>query len=815
MDIQLETFGAAEFDVKTWLNRQFEALAVDCADPKADGETSASTRAASNSDGAQRLATQLHFLATSAQQNSDRIKARFRHQVGHIARDISALGRLVSETRQQMDSLSEAASAQAASSSAVEQVVALGTARRRVEETAAAFDLLRSYTDLPQKIQKLMETGEHAQAWELVDSAMAQSANVTTKHSGLAGVGLDADDARKLRAQIQTAIAADLTEAIAAQDVKAATRASRVLAAHGCGDTVETEFLRQRSEAGTAQLWRVAAEHTDDDCSKVEAQLKSIVDLATADLALAEALEVQHSEVLLEELLASYVETVRPSVQQRVTQAQHNGSAEMLLEVYQALVTHYSELQQATSTGTLSVGGSTAPQRTCELPRSLQLLFGPLADSIGSLAKMEAVALCNGSLRRLQATELGHGRVEHFVRAASQAMVDVFRDIEQALLHVLAVVPPSKLNDAITTIAVLALDVDEFLGNALTEVARRGGISVGELTGHGGPSEAPLDSVAYQPLNNDDKSELVSEGLGVVLLSNLFDRLATESFTPAMQRWEGLGLALSQMGIGCADDNAAATTDGDPVQPLVLALMEAQPTVAAMDTLVDRLDLDSIPIGIARASAAAAQRARTACVGVFFLLTSTFEGPLRRLPDCPTWHEERPATSSMNIAIPQFSCSPSEDVVDIGEKMHVMLPELEQVEAMHAQYARCVAGLPTTVQPLSALMMSYLVNNGDSADPSASLLALLELALEAIQQRFVAQICCITPPLSRYGCQQLTADVEYIFSVATSLADPRDSGFEALRLKLISQDNNTQTGSPPDPKVWNKICELLLQHSEK
>ncbi|KAJ2611100.1 hypothetical protein H4S08_003316 [Coemansia sp. RSA 1365] len=813
MEIQLETFGSADFDVKAWLNRQFEVLRVDCAEPKADRETSASTRPASNSDGVQRLATQLHFLATSAQQNSDRIKARFRHQVGHIARDISALGRLVSETRQQMDSLTEAASAQAAFGGAVEQVVALGTARRRVEETAAALDLLRSYTDLPQKIRKLMETGEHAQAWDLVDSAMTQSANGSTKHGDLAGVGLDADEARQLRAQIQTAIAADLTEAIAAQDVKAATHASRVLAAHGCGDTVETEFLRLRSEAGTALLWRVAAEQTDDDCSKVKAQLRNIVDLATADLALAEALEVQHSEALLEELLASYAEAVRPSVQQRVTQAQHNGSADMLLEVYQALVMHCSELQRATTTGTLSVGGSTTPQRTRELPRSLQLLFGPLADSIGGLAKMEAVALCDGSLRRLKATELGRGQVEHFVRAASQAMADVFRDIEQALLHVFAVVPPSKLNDAATTIASLALDVDVFLGKVLTEVARRGGISVGELTGHDGPSKAPLDSVAYQPLNNDDKSELVAEGLGMVLLSNLFDRLATETFTPAMQRWEGLRLALAQIGIGCADDNTAAATNGDPVQPLVMALMEAQPTVAAMDTVVGRLDLDSTPVGIAKGLAAAAQRARTACAGVFFLLTSTFEGPLRRVPDCPAWHEERAATSSMNIAIPQFSCSPSEDAVDIGEKMHVMLPELEQVEAMHAQYARCVAGVSATVQPLSALMLSRLVENADSADPPASLLTLLELALEAVQRRFVAQICCITPPLSRYGCQQLTADVEYIASVAASLAEPKDPGFEVLHLELIGQDNNTKA-DPPDPKVRDKIRELL-QHSKK
>ncbi|KAJ2806201.1 hypothetical protein H4R20_001775 [Coemansia guatemalensis] len=811
MDIRLETFGAADFDVKSWLNRQFETLGVGCADPQADNETSGSALIAGDGDGAQRLATQLHFLATSAQQNSDRIKARFRNQAGQIARDIAALGRLVNETRLQMDSLTRAASAQAASGAAVEQVVTLGTARRRVEETAAALDLLRSYTDLPQKIQTLMEAGEHAQAWELVDSAMAQSTSDGAQHSSLAGMGLGADEALQLRAHIQTAVAADLTAAIAAQDVEAASRASRVLSAHGCSDTIEAEFLRQRSETGTAQLWQAASEHSNDDRAKLEAQLQTIADLATADLALAEALELQRSEELLEELLASYAEAVRPSVQQRIAQTQHSGSVEVLLEVYQALSAHCSELQRAASVGTLSVGGSTAPQRTRELPRSLQLLFGPLADSIGGLADMEATALRGGSLRRLQTIELEQGQVERFVREALQAMADVFRDIERALVHVFAVVPPSKLDDAITTIAALALDVDEFLGNILAKVAAHGGISVAELTGSGGPTEAPLDSIAYQPLSNDDKSELVADGLGVLLLSTLFNRLVSETFAPAVQRWEGLGQTLAQMGIGRAEENVA---DGDSVQSLVLALMEVQPTVAAMDAVVSRLDLDSAPIGISRASAAAARRARTACAGMFFLLISAFEGPLRRIPDSAAWHEEPIATSSMNIAIPQFSCSPSEDAMDIGEKMHVMLPELEQVEAMHAQYARSVAAVSGTVQPLSVLMLSHLADTANSTDSSASLLALLELALETVQRRFVDQVCCIAPPLSRSGFQQLAADVEYIASVAASLADSKDSGFEALRQELASQDNSTHVDLPPDPEIRNKILKLL-QYPEK
>ncbi|KAJ2252039.1 hypothetical protein GGH98_003120, partial [Coemansia sp. RSA 454] len=154
MEVSLEEFGTLDFDVKAWLNRQFAAQTND-------------DSAATDDARAQRLVTQLHFLATNAQQNSDRIKARFRHQAAQIGRDIAGLGKAVSATQAQLVGLTQAVDRQAASAPTMATVVELGTAQRQLARTVEALGLQRSYTDLPQKVDGLVEARDFGRAWAL------------------------------------------------------------------------------------------------------------------------------------------------------------------------------------------------------------------------------------------------------------------------------------------------------------------------------------------------------------------------------------------------------------------------------------------------------------------------------------------------------------------------------------------------------------------------------------------------------------------------------------------------------------------------
>ncbi|KAJ1795688.1 hypothetical protein LPJ59_004200, partial [Coemansia sp. RSA 2399] len=168
MEVRLDAFSSPDYDVKDWLNQQFATIDVastfESARPltpspeKSNVERSGGDSVRHTSESmTQRLTTQLHILATNSQQGNDRIKARFRHQAAQITRDISALAKLISDTQRHMLELSAEIEVQRPTARAVERLVHIDTARQRLQRSVAALDHLRSYTDLPQKINGLLE----------------------------------------------------------------------------------------------------------------------------------------------------------------------------------------------------------------------------------------------------------------------------------------------------------------------------------------------------------------------------------------------------------------------------------------------------------------------------------------------------------------------------------------------------------------------------------------------------------------------------------------------------------------------------------
>ncbi|KAJ2348578.1 hypothetical protein GGF43_004544, partial [Coemansia sp. RSA 2618] len=194
----------------------------------------------------------------------------------------------------------------------------------------------------------------------------------------------------------------------------------------------------------------------------------------------------------------------------------------------------------------------------------------------------------------------------------------------------------------------------------------------------------------------------------------------------------------------------------------------------------------------------AAQAART----VVFLLGGAFRVPLARVADSSAWHAEA-ARSSMGVAVPQFSCAPSEDAVDIGEKMHILLPELEQAAAMHAQ------STPSSIACVP--LYDFVLPHVGAALDDTPLLAMLALLLQAVQRAFVRQLCKVDIPLSALGCRQLAADAEYIASVAASFGAAPDPDFTVLLSELSAPSQL------PEPSDSSKPSELpglsKLQHT--
>ncbi|KAJ2339280.1 hypothetical protein GGF43_006679, partial [Coemansia sp. RSA 2618] len=325
MDVRLEEFGTSQFDVKAWLNRQFASQTDDIHGAGSDtlgtknspGSDTPGTKHSPGSDtlgtkssadpqanDAQRLVTQLHFLATNAQQNSDRIKARFRHQAAQIARDMAGLAKAVQQTQAQLAGLAQAAEQQAAAASTIAAVVKLGTARRQLARTVAALELQRSYTDLPQKVEALVDARDFGSAWALVDSVAGAA-------------GLDAAEVLSCRQRIEAGAGAELARAAAERDAGAAAQVAQLLAAHGLAAHIETETVRVRGQAGLGAL-----EQPHDGIYEL---LRVAAALFAEERAFVEAADMP--DAVLDRLLERFADAMQPEIRRRVHEAEQRGVA--------------------------------------------------------------------------------------------------------------------------------------------------------------------------------------------------------------------------------------------------------------------------------------------------------------------------------------------------------------------------------------------------------------------------------------------------------------------------------------------------------
>ncbi|KAJ2466647.1 hypothetical protein GGI03_001994, partial [Coemansia sp. RSA 2337] len=296
-------------------------------------------------------------------------------------------------------------------------------------------------------------------------------------------------------------------------------------------------------------------------------------------------------------------------------------------------------------------------------------------------------------------------------------------------------------------------------------------------------------SAVYQTLSAGQKLESVSNVIGVTVLTRLLEQFAA-ALSESMGKHWGEALAL-------------ATSLAVPARLLVAVCMESCTTPAELVEKVSRIAVspEGLPLAAAqRISGAVGRASRVAASVSFFMLTSAFRPALSRIARLGAWHEQRTSKSSMNIEVPQFSSSPSEEAVDIGEKMHILLPELEQIDMMDTQFVRG-AELEEIVPPLYSFMLVWLREDADVQAKqrqqleTESMMPVLCLVLEVVLQNMARQLCLIKPPLSGHGKQQLAADVDYVASVVSSFTALSSSvEFEeivfALRPDSDNQDAN-------------------------
>ncbi|KAJ2880480.1 hypothetical protein IWW38_005944, partial [Coemansia aciculifera] len=185
----------------------------------------------------------------------------------------------------------------------------------------------------------------------------------------------------------------------------------------------------------------------------------------------------------------------------------------------------------------------------------------------------------------------------------------------------------------------------------------------------------------------------------------------------------------------------------------------------------------------------------------------------------------RTSKSSMNIEVPQFSSSPSEEAVDIGEKMHILLPELEQIDMMDTQFVRGAELDGIVSSSLYSFMISWLrANATDSSQARAqqqweeaeSMMPVLCLVLEVVLQNMAQQLCVIAPPLSGHGRQQLAADVEYVASVVssfTALSSSEEFEEIALALKAHSEGKDSDTSQTKDTNSSSILAVRAKMHA--
>ncbi|KAJ2394404.1 hypothetical protein GGI23_004698 [Coemansia sp. RSA 2559] len=853
MEVRLDAFSSADYDVKDWLNQQFATIDVastfEPARPQAHSpEKSNVERSSGNSarhtseSMTQRLTTQLHILATNSQQGNDRIKARFRHQAAQITRDISALAKLISGTQRYMLELSAEIEAQKPTARAVERLVHIDTARQRLQRSVAALDHLRSYTDLPQKINGLLESGDLAQAWRLVDSIEEDAGrrdgqqHVLEKGSGSAGaeteagvaaigIGLGSKEVEHYKKRVTAAAMGQLEKAIREHNAEAMATVSKLLASHGHGSRVEQAFVDIRADAGLEKL-RPAVRNVASG-GDIGDLLGLVVDLIAQERAFVDATETQASAGLLtEQLLTVYIEALQPSIVARVAELQsaanyrrtgedsganNDEATSDVLGLYQTIARFYGNVSETLSMqGGLSVGGSMPDAESMlaqPIPRSLQLLFDPFVQYMrGGLVDQHVSAIREGSLGRLaRAADPASSDDEAFAREAPGRILEVFFDVDRALSQVFEFVPASALHSAIARIAELVAEVAGLVAGRLDTVADRCGIPPSVLSDPQVPAPPQLSSDAiYQPLANEEKVEAVSGIVGVSVASRLFEQCATALSASVVRRSQEL-LELLRLRYLPGEGVSSATEDYTTAVRLG-ALMESCTTAAEMHAVVDRLantTADGGAPGIEVIGDSLSMLGRRISSAVVFALAAPFSAPLARMPELGAWHSKRESISSMNIQVPLFSFSPSEEAVDIGEKMHILLPELEQVEAMDQQEMR---GAQLGAEELQSVF-TYVAAWHPDADPhvlvdtqAPPMQGMLSLVLAVVLRSIARQICAIKPPLSPSGRGQLAADVDYIASVVSSFASPPCHEFDAVQQCLVC-DNDPRSGSEADAEA--------------
>ncbi|KAJ1665753.1 hypothetical protein IW140_003269 [Coemansia sp. RSA 1813] len=838
MEVRLDAFSSPDYDVKEWLNQQFVSIDATAAfEPalpqmptpeKPDPDQNSSTDKGSSDRGrnvsesmTQRLTTQLHILATNAQQGNDRIKARFRHQAAQISRDIAALAKLIGETQKHMAELSTEIEAQKPTTHAVERLVHIDTARQRLQRSVAALDHLRSYTDLPQKINSFLENGDLAQVWRLIDSIEEDVARRGSlqhgleKGSGGAGVevdvtsiGLDADEIEKYKKRVTAAAMDRLEKAIRDHDAEELSFVGKLLASHGHGNRIERTFIDIRADTGLEKLR--PAMRSAQSGSNIGDLLGLVADLVAQDRMFIDSTEIQVSAgLLVEQLLADYIEALQPSVVARMAELQKRASSpgadgdsganngeptSAILDLYQTLVRFYSDIAETLSTqGSLSVGGSmpdSAKVLAQPIPRSLRLLFDPFVQYMRSgLPDQHVAAIRSGSLDRLtRIADPASSDDNTFAREAPERILEVFLDVDRALSRVFAFVPASALYAAVASVTGLVTEVAGLIAGRLDAIASRCGIPLLEFAEHAVLAFPQLSSGAiFRPLASEEKLEAVLGIVGVSVSSRLFDQCATALSTSMARRLEEL---IELLRLRYPSDEGMSSTTEDAITTVRLgALMESCTTVAEMHTIVSRLETAAGKApGIETIGDALSMLGRRTASAVVFALAAPFSAPLARIPGLGAWHSERESRSSMNIQVPLFSYSPSEEAVDIGEKMHILLPELEQVESMDHQEMRGAQLGAEELQPVFVYVAAWLLGAGSQeiADTQVPpIQSMLSLVLAVVLRCISSQICAIKPPLSASGREQLVADVDYIASVVSSFASPPCQEFDTVQRCLV------------------------------
>ncbi|KAJ2616090.1 hypothetical protein GGF44_005919, partial [Coemansia sp. RSA 1694] len=311
--------------------------------------------------------------------------------------------------------------------------------------------------------------------------------------------------------------------------------AARLLTAHGSSDVIRTTYLSQRLEIGAGIVQSAIAEHIGASGGDLHAVLSAITDLLVQERAFVEAAGMQLAESLLEDLFEGLLRLVVPTIQQMTRDCQQAATGDddddgldmsQTVDMYRMVTAFYADVLDVLDSGSLSVGDSTSEQAALmsqPIPKSLKLLLEPFIPCMDKIAKAEFAVIRSTGLARLKGVELGYDRTELFIREASQAMREVFVDIDQAVERTLGVVPVSMAAGVAVSVAELVGDVSAWLVDKIAGIAEHAGVSVSEmedygqlvpLKGGGQMTKAKLGCAVYQTLSAGQKLESVSNVVG-------------------------------------------------------------------------------------------------------------------------------------------------------------------------------------------------------------------------------------------------------------------------------------------------------------